>query len=167
MPGMAVDPNRDNELRECDDTYGPAGRRAVPSRAIYFDCELGRVKYIPLSYTVDEWEGLHMGDMWLTDRTCEYDGWDGKPPNRIHFVSPVGHFEYAPVETDEAKRNLVGLDAENIRLRVVAMCLMDFFLRGSCAVCSYASECKAAHASEDCKLMGELRALGIKSDDWR
>ena len=108
-----------------------------------------------------------MGDMWLSDRICDYECWEGKPPNKIHFVSDKGHFEYVPVTTEESKKYLVGMDAENIRMRVVIKCLADFFLHGSCTVCSYASECKAAHASDNCKLMGELRALGIKSNDWR
>jgi hypothetical protein len=106
--------------------------------------------------------------MWLSDRTCDYDGWDGKPPNMIHFVSDVGHFEYAPVKTDDAKRNLVGLDAENIRLRMIVRCLMSFFLHGDCEGCTYVDECnpEIIRASDDCKLMRELRALGIGDYDW-
>ena len=78
MPEMAVDPNRDYELRECDcipavllrsgdephemwvgeDTYGYAGCGSPPS-AVYFVCERGCVKYMPVAYSVDKWGIAH------------------------------------------------------------------------------------------------------------
>jgi hypothetical protein len=106
--------------------------------------------------------------MWLSDRTCDYDGWEGKPPNRIHFVSDMGHVEYTPVTSEDSKKLLVGLDAENIRLRVVVRHLTDFFLQGSCAACPYyiVDGCKAKRASDECKIVGELRTLGMLTSDW-
>jgi hypothetical protein len=110
-----------------------------------------------------------MGDMWLSDRICDYECWEGKPPNKIHFVSDKGHFEYLPVTDSEEKKAYVGLDAENIRLRMIVKCLMNFFLYGDCEGCLYVDECdpEITRAGDHCKLMCELRALGIKPDDWR
>jgi hypothetical protein len=75
---MAVDPNRDDELRECDcipavlvrngeepqemwvsdDTYGYCGCGTPPDK-IYFVCWGGCVKYTPTAYSVDELEIEH------------------------------------------------------------------------------------------------------------
>lgn len=109
-----------------------------------------------------------MGDMWLSERSYDYKGWEGKPPNKIHFVSDKGHFEYLPVVDNEEKKLYAGLDAENIKLRMIVKCLMSFFLYGDCEGCAYVDECDPSviRAGDRCKVVRELRSLGINTDDW-